>query len=58
MSDIVLFKPEKAEEYKNVHDIHITDGVLTFYWQPHSGMTKGVKIQTTVPFVVQEEIGG
>jgi hypothetical protein len=58
MADVVLFKPEKAEEYKNVTDVHIKDGVLTFYYQPHSGMTKGIKIQTTVPFTVEEEIGG
>lgn len=58
MSDVVLFKPLKAEEYKNVTDVHIEDGVLTFYYQPQTGVTKGIKIQTTVPFTVEDEIGG
>lgn len=57
MADVILYRPDKPEQYKNAHDLIIEDGVLTFYWEPHSGMTKGVKIQTTVPFLVQEQVG-
>jgi hypothetical protein len=58
MTDVLLHNHDEVEEFKNATDVHIMNGVLTFYWRPPSGATKGVKFQTTVPFVVREEIGG
>jgi len=52
MADVFLHKPNSAAptEYKDVKDANIHDGVLTFY-------SHGMKIQTTVPFVIEEKVG-
>jgi len=57
MADVIIYYPAKPEEYKKVTNVSIKDGVLTFYWQPYSSdLKKSIKIQTTVPFSVKEEI--
>jgi hypothetical protein len=60
MVKVTLFKPSKpqGEEYENVHDVSTHNGVLTFYHQPNSSLPGGKKITTSVPFVLEEEIGG
>ncbi len=56
MADVYLYRSEKAEKYPNVHDVQIKAGVLTFYWEPQKGGKSTMKVQTTVPFVVLEEV--
>jgi len=52
MANVLLHKPDgpAPSKYEDVTDFHIQNGVLTFY-------SHGKKIQTTVPFVVEESIG-
>jgi hypothetical protein len=51
MADVTLHKPngQAPTEYKDVTDVQIHNGVLTFY-------SHGKEIQTTVPFVVEEKL--
>lgn len=47
----------EPDDYPNTHDISISpSGVLTFYWETLSKPPKAFKVQTTVPYVVSEEI--
>jgi hypothetical protein len=55
MADVYLYRPDKTEKYPNVHDVEIDDGVLVFAWEPQTG-SKSMKVQTTVPFLILEEI--
>jgi hypothetical protein len=60
MTTVVLFPPNtEAETFLNATDISIAGGVLTFCWRAEGGGDTGMKkFRTTVPFTVQEEIGG
>jgi hypothetical protein len=60
MAKITIFKSSKpqAEEYENAHDVSIENGVLTFYYEPDTSSLGGKKITTSVPFFIEEEIGG
>jgi hypothetical protein len=49
MAEIILYKPDGDEKYRNATDVKLEYGVLTFYISDH-------KIVTTVPFVIEERI--
>lgn len=59
MTTITLYKPggEVLGRFKSPTDVEFKNGALTFYWTKEtSGVTK--KVVTTVPFMIQEDIGG
>jgi hypothetical protein len=61
MAKVTLYHEGKTQEYTNAHDITISPaGVLTFHWEITNGGTfkkqRAYKFQTTVPFVVEEDI--
>jgi len=53
---IVVYKPDKPEQFLNVTDVSVDTGVLTFCYKPSAQSQK--KIVTTVPFFVEEDIAG
>jgi hypothetical protein len=54
---VILYKPDKPEQYLNVTNVEVKDGVLTFYWKANAG-APNKKIVTTVRFLVDEDIAG
>jgi hypothetical protein len=63
MTKITLYRDGKPQEYTNAHDITISPaGVLTFHWEISEGGSfkkpKAYKFQTSVPFVVEEDVTG
>ena len=63
MVKITLYRDGKPQEYTNAHDITISSaGILTFHWEIQEGGSfkkpSSYKLQTSVPFVVEEEVAG
>jgi hypothetical protein len=63
MAKITLYREGKSQEYTNAHDITISPaGVLTFHWEVSEGGSfkkpRAYKFQTSVPFVVEEDVAG
>ena len=63
MTKITLYRDGKPHEYANAHDITISSaGVLTFHWEIQEGGSfkkpRAYKMQTSVPFVVEEDVAG
>lgn len=63
MTKITLYRNGKPQDYTNAHDITISPaGVMTFYGEISEGGTfkkpKAYKFQTSVPFVVEEDVAG
>jgi len=63
MVKITLYREGKPQEYNDAHDITISPaGVLTFHWEiKESGSFKkprAYKFQTSVPFVIEEDVAG
>jgi hypothetical protein len=61
MVKITLYRDGKPQEFTNAHDISISPaGVLTFHWEIQEGGSfkkpRSYKLQTSVPFVVEEEV--
>jgi hypothetical protein len=57
MADITILQGDQTAEYQGAHSITINDaGVLTFYWSSDSSLP-GLKIITSAPFIIKEEIG-
>jgi hypothetical protein len=55
MAKVILYRPDKNEQFPGASDISIEHGVLSFYWKPNSMDKTGKKITTTVPFYVEED---
>ena len=63
MAKITLYHDGKPQEYISARDVTISPaGVLTFYWEISQGGSfkkpRLYKLQTSVPFVVEEEDAG
>jgi hypothetical protein len=58
MAKITIFKPGKAEEYNSgVTNVTATGSSITFYWQPDSSTQGSKKITTSLPFLLEEDLG-
>jgi hypothetical protein len=61
MAKITLYYEGKPQEYAQAQDITISPaGVLTFHWEINGAggfkKPKAYKVQTSVPFVVEEDV--
>ena len=54
---VILYKPDKSEQFLNVTDVEVNDGVLSFCWKA-TEKAPNKKITTTVPFLVDEDVAG
>jgi hypothetical protein len=52
--NVTLYRQDKAERYSNITDASVEYGTLTFHWKP-TPLTV-VKVTTTVPFLLEEEV--
>ena len=58
MVHITLYKPHSTtpEEYSDVTQYDLKDGVLTFVFRENTASPVVTKIATSVPFVVHQEV--
>jgi hypothetical protein len=57
VTNIVLYKSDKVEQYPNATSVSVERGVLTFFYKP-SATSGGKKIVTTVPFLIETDTAG
>jgi hypothetical protein len=58
MAEVTLYKPDATVRYPNATDTVVQNGVLSFSLQKDSTHPLPQRIQTNVPFLVVEDLGG
>jgi hypothetical protein len=58
MAEVTLYKPDATIRYPNATDTAVQNGVLSFSVQKDATHPFPQKIQTNVPFLVVEDLGG